>query len=63
MFPNVFKSWNMMVMLFKQKIKLAFPQLLVTRSFDNDFCIKIALDLNTPVIDKNICYAFITMHM
>ena len=62
-FPNVFKFWNMAVMLFKQKIKQAFPQWLIMRLFDNYFYIKIVLDLNRPVIDKNEHYVFIAMNV
>ena len=63
MLANVFKSWNIAVMLFKQKIKQAFAKWLITRLFDNYFYIKIVLDLNRPVIGKNVCYVFITMHV
>ena len=35
----------MAVMLFKHEIELALDQWLITRTFDNYFCIKILLDL------------------
>ena len=59
MFMNVFKSFNMVIMLFKQQIKRVFPQWLITRLFDDYFYIKILLDLKRPIIDKNttcVCY-------
>ena len=43
----------MAVMLFKQKIKRAFPQWLITRTFfDNNVCIKILLNLNRRFMKK-----------
>ena len=42
---------NMVVMLFKQKITRALPKYLIVRAFDNYFSIRIALDLNTSLME------------
>ena len=54
--------WNVAVMLFKQKMRPEFAQWLITREFDNYFCIKIALDLNMYFIE-NVIGTPIANHM